>query len=613
MRAAGAIGRRGRGTSGVALLYAVFGAFVAAGLVTLLATLSRVSDRGAAVKRHGAEARYLAEGAVEAAKKRIQVAIANWEAVPASGTADVAGTPVDYTIEPTGFSATVSDPAGIQTLVTGYRISASAGSQGHRATANRTINAEATPIFQFAVFYTNDLEVNPGPNMTLSGRVHTNGDMYLGSNATLTMNTNYVHAVGSIHRNRKDDPAASTGTVTIRKWVSNPFDPTAPAQYVTMPSRSQLAALGIDSSSGFDADFLLGHDDDGDGRFATDDGDLVLESGEDLLPWGPGALESWDEPEGYANGAGHTVLDGSHGVGEAVTPLVDSISMFEESEGGDYVWNGSSYVAAPYPGGGTHDKGYYHGEAGLSILVKPGPPTTWKAYDGDGVDVTAAVAGAVSLGSLYDARQAGGGAGNTALVNINVGALAATGRFPSNGLLYAAHYGAGTGTAARGVKLTNAATLPAKLTVVSEDPIYVQGDYNKNAKKGAALIGDAINLLSNSWNGSKTHSNGLPVASNTVYNAAMVSGNRGSSEGDYNGGLENLPRFHENWNNKVCTIAGSLVNFWDSRHATGAWVYGGNYYTAPQRQWTYDTAFNDVANLPPYTPMAVSARDVVSW
>jgi hypothetical protein len=29
--------------------------------------------------------------------------------------------------------------------------------------------------------------------------------------------------------------------------------------------------------------------------------------------------------------------------------------------------------------------------------------------------------------------------------------------------------------------------------------------------------------------------------------------------------------------------------------------------------WDYDPAFNNVAGLPPFTPLAVSAVDVVSW
>jgi hypothetical protein len=29
--------------------------------------------------------------------------------------------------------------------------------------------------------------------------------------------------------------------------------------------------------------------------------------------------------------------------------------------------------------------------------------------------------------------------------------------------------------------------------------------------------------------------------------------------------------------------------------------------------WYYDEMFNDVENLPPYTPMVVSASDIVRW
>ena len=35
------------------------------------------------------------------------------------------------------------------------------------------------PIFQFAVFYDNDLEIAPGPDMNLIGRVHTNSNLWL--------------------------------------------------------------------------------------------------------------------------------------------------------------------------------------------------------------------------------------------------------------------------------------------------------------------------------------------------------------------------------------------------------------------------------------------------
>ena len=43
------------------------------------------------------------------------------------------------------------------------------------------------------------------------------------------------------------------------------------------------------------------------------------------------------------------------------------------------------------------------------------------------------------------------------------------------------------------------------------------------------------------------------------------------------------------------------------------WAIGGNYYRAPNRIWNYDSSFNNVANLPPFAAMAVTAVVVCSW
>ena len=75
--------------------------------------------------------------------------------------------------------------------------------------------------------------------------------------------------------------------------------------------------------------------------------------------------------------------------------------------------------------------------------------------------------------------------------------LAATGHFPANGLVYASHELLGEGTDAGGLMLTGGAELAQSLTVASSGPVYVQGDYNVTDKKSAAVIGDAVNLLSN--------------------------------------------------------------------------------------------------------------------
>lgn len=581
---------------GAALIFAVFALLTAATLVSVTVTLSQSANRISKVKKHNKQARYLAEGAVEVAKREIAQAVASFDAPPPSGFLFIDDVRVDWTIEPNGFTAVQTDPAGIQTMVTGYNVEAVATMQGMEHTAHRMVNALATPIFQFAVFYDNDLEVNPGPNMTLGGRVHSNADMFLNSGAALRVDTNYLHAVGGIYRHRKEDPSNSSGTVTVRTWVDNPYDTTEPSTFFDMYSGPQMAGMGLGTNA-LDSTFA-GVDLDGNGT-PVDPGDW--------LPWAPGAVDWWGPVAGYGGSVGQTVKDASHGVQTAAVPLLDSIAMFEPVTGGDWDWNGASgeYVAVA-AGTGGYSKGYYHSEAGLTLLTKA--DGTVKAYGAGGAAVTLP-GGVATTKSFYDKRQGG----TVQVTEINIAALNASGMFPANGLLYAASLGAGTGTSAGGVKLVNGSELSAKLTVVSENAVYVKGNYNSVNKKGASVLCDAINLLSNSWNDSKTGSS-LPAASDTTFNLAFVTGNQDTVEGGaYNGGLENLPRFHENWSGKKCTLKGSFVNLWNSQHATGNWVYGTPYYTAPNRVWSYDTAFNSVANLPPYTPLAVTTVDVVVW
>lgn len=617
---------------GMALMYAVMVASMTVAMSWTMAQLAADTAKKAKTKNYRTQTTYLAEGAVESAKKSIQNTVANFGTVtvgtPTScsiGTDAVPYTINDYPAAPAN-NWVATQPNGIQTIITQYKIDATANANGYTHTASRLVKIEATPIFQFAVFYTNDLEVLPGANMTIGGRVHSNGDMYLGSNATLTVNTNYLRSVGEIYRNRKDDPSLSQGTVNIRKWVADPFDVSEPVQYFMMKSTSQMAALGVTTVGGYDDNFTTGYDANGNGSFA--------DSG-DWYPWASGALQYWQQPSTYTGGTGNTVQTSDHGTTEAVTPQIGSIKMFDPvagGTGGDYVLSTSgpsagTYIAAPGgPGTGTHNKGFYHGQADLTILEMPstagsGPSIAAsagkviRAYDKNGTNITSSLTSAISYKQMYDARQAAGTSGTqkVKLVEINMAQLNSSGKFPANGLLYAAQYGAGTGLQSGGIRLTNGTTLNDKLTVVSENPIYIKGDYNTTAKKGASVIGDAINLLSNSWNDTKTQGT-LPTASaSTTYNVAMISGNQNTAGSAYNGGLENLPRFHENWSGKNCNIYGSFVNTWLSQYATALWLYGGDRYTAPNRNWYYDTSFNNVANLPPFTPMAVTATDIVSW
>lgn len=567
--------------AGVALLYAVFGTFVVASMVSVMFTMAGVTDRQAEVKRDKARARLLADGALDAVETDLETALAHWRDPLLSGTKSIGGHGIDFEVLELGNQTTRTDPSGIVSLVQPFELRTRAHGDGATAAAQKIVSVTWTPLFQFAVFYGSDLEIHAGPDLTLRGRVHSNGDMYLGGGSTITLDTNYVRAVGDMYRSRKHGGAAG-GNVDIRKWVANPFDPAEPQSFERMLSQAQLLAP---STTGYDSNFTSGFDANGDGDF--------LDPG-DFLPFEFGAPEYWGAPSGYGT-TGQTVMTGQHGVEEAVTPGIGSLAMYEESP----------------PGSGNMVPGYYHDNAGLSVIVSS-DGRSFSAYDGGGNDVTSLVAPAITLTDIADMRQSAGSNDRTRAVEIDMQVLATTSSFPANGLIYAGHEGMGTGTEAGGVVLTNGEELPMATTVASPGSVYVQGDYNTIDKKGASVVGDSVNLLSNAWDGSKS-AGSLPNASETTYNFAMITGSYESEANRYNGGLENLPRFHENWSGVPCNIRGSFVNIYDSQYATGDWVYGQDRYTAPIRNWDYDPDFNLLENLPPFTPMAVEARGVVVW
>jgi len=81
---------------------------------------------------------------------------------------------------------------------------------------------------------------------------------------------------------------------------------------------------------------------------------------------------------------------------------------------------------------------------------------------------------------------------------------------------------------------------------------------------------------------------------------------------NYSGGVENFPRFLEDWSGKTFTYKGSMVDMFASETATGKWVYGGNYYNAPTRNWSFDVQFLNSTTLPPGTP-SVRTIQKITW
>ena len=176
------------------------------------------------------------------------------------------------------------------------------------------------------------------------------------------------------------------------------------------------------------------------------------------------------------------------------------------------------------------------------------------------------------------------------------------------------------------------------LTVASENPVYIQGDYNASSAQlftdtpkvhsPAAVIADAVTLLSNSWNDINDMTNPTNafnrLGSNTWYRLAVASGKTPNfpNSGGVNdvtwgtdGGVHNFLRYIEAWNTASgastnLAYQGSLVSLYFSNYATGTYKFGkSGIYNAPNRQYSFDTLFLTPANLPPATPMF---QDVVN-
>jgi len=186
-------------------------------------------------------------------------------------------------------------------------------------------------------------------------------------------------------------------------------------------------------------------------------------------------------------------------------------------------------------------------------------------------------------------------------------------------------------------------------TVASENPVYIQGDYNSNSgdtffsgasasgpgpdstspiHSAASVIADAVTILSNNWKdlnsmtGVPTQgSGGNRIGSTTYYRVAVAGGKNiafpfpsWENGTDYgfgtDGGIHNFLRFLEDWSGQTLNYGGSLVSLYYATYNTGLFkCCKYSVYTPPTRNYIFDSDFTNPAGLPPGTPMF---RDVES-
>jgi hypothetical protein len=179
----------------------------------------------------------------------------------------------------------------------------------------------------------------------------------------------------------------------------------------------------------------------------------------------------------------------------------------------------------------------------------------------------------------------------------------------------------------RALKLVNGqlGSLPPGLTLVSENPVYVQGNFNASGTSfnttthvPAAIIADAVTFLSNNWNDIRSFtapsdSTARPATA-TIYRMALITGKglafpqpsgTDASFGS-DGGAHNFMRSLENWDtsNTVHRYRGSMVSFFINRQGVGTFkCCDQDAYNRGDRDWSFDTDFLLPSKLPPGTPM----------
>jgi hypothetical protein len=536
------------------------------------------------------------------------------------------------------------------------------------------------PLFQFAAFYDQDMDVQIPPTMTLNGPVHSNNDLYLDSaNAYTFTIQGQVTAAGSLYRGEKQNSTCS-GTVNI-------YDPNNPQALPCAGSRqvfptSALAAwnnqirvgvpaLKVPDVGEFDATKGKRYWDAADLRIALDltttppsiqvrdQNDIPLTNETNQLVNSTCAVTQTTVAAAAASGATTLTVNNSSGLSRGDIITLDAPSAFSQIGAG-----GNSYVI---------DKTYVLGSTSVPITLPLSTPVAANSPLFKPVV-------SFSDKTFKNYREKRGNIGpsfNTPIQMLNVdirglvecasnlmGGKALDDDTEGGLVWFLTVKGSASNTLPNdyGVRIYNGQDLASPvagvsmkgLSVISDQAVYIRGDYNcgssttcnngnndDDIRKPAAVMADTINVLSNNWSLEDSYSNnyissgasfgnisalGRPATPTTI-DAAFLAGiditggiNRGGQNQGYataGGGLNNYPRFHEDWSNGFngssridLTYQGSMVSLGAPRKVNGAWCGSGstadcNIYNPPNRLWRYDPLFNNAANLPPLTPRAV--------
>jgi hypothetical protein len=443
--------------------------------------------------------------------------------------------------------------ANAQNTTTEFKIVSTVGQQIYFGTI---------PLFQFAIFYQNDMEICPAPLMTVTGPVHGNGNIYLCPGNGLVFN-NTVTSVSNVYLHQSpEDPEGRTFS-----YVN--FDGTPAEQTNVSPLNLPVGTntTGTVSNTSQNAYAILALPTAGQGPTSATGTNLLYNQADMIII--------------ISNNNTVAVTSGAIVNSQATVISQAQWTNFLSTNGTFYDQRDSLTVQP--------------------VVINVSNLVTWSANTNTAVNPLRPV--------LTSYR--GSGAANVQSI-------------------YVADLRTKSSTQP-GIVLSNGAVLPPQgLSIATPDPAYVVGNWNVQAAFGgtsdagsadttythpSAIFADAITVLSSAWNPANSSASystrNVPASGDTV-NAAFFAGIVPSNGSSFSGGVENFPRFLENWNGANFYYNGSIVEMFTSQIAKQPFVEEaptqGAYYTAPTRYWAFDNNFSNPAKQPPMTPQIIKVQ-----
>ena len=521
--------------------------------------------------------------------------------------------------------------------------------QGHATTvyAQEQLEVRDSPLFANAIFYNMDMEMEPNPPMTVTGPVHTNFNAYLSSSTVLSFDGPFTATEGIFHGSQLGATGAvnfeNTSGALVNMQQSGVWEDSTQSNFFQEASllwggNVQSSVFGVPTENPVAVPSYVPFtgSSPNDLNYAYQLIDPVLNAN---APTYNAAIEQ--QKYSYQAGLTLVVTPDAGGYMSATPPSVTMVTYARNADG-----------TIQYDGSGNP----------IPTTLSYSGPSPFVNAQGYAATVTTTGSGrsavtttAVNSG-IYDLRQAAG----YALVQIDMGklsnALGSSANWsvtsgsgsanPStwwNGIVYV-QIPAGTprtqtsnpqqpdGVAVPinnyAVQLINGTTIPNPAftqanniygtTIATDAPLYSVGNYNSNGSGNinsnppAAIAADSITVLSSNWNNQNSAASLVNRLASplTEVNAAFLTGivpTNYLGNGASSGGVENFPRFLENWAPSTFSYQGSLTALFQSEIQKAPYPGTGIVYLPPTRSWSFSSVLAG-GTYPPGTPNSRSFR-----